>query len=211
MKRLLQSKRFKRNLQKWLCMYVGAVLLLTSVVTYSKYITSLGLAEGARVTKFRVKVTSDNCTDKGICETDEYSQVSNIPYNFRIDTTELEVRTFLSVSIDVDPDFLILSVKEDDGTVIYDSDKSFTECNDDSSCNYEIKDYRAYKFKDIDKKLNRIRLDRIVKASDNIVREYTITVKYNKNEYLNNAGSSMKNKIVKIGYSAIQDRERSEP
>lgn len=211
MKRLLQSKRFKRNLQKWLCMYVGAVLLLTSVVTYSKYITSLGVVDGARVTRFRVKITSDNCTDKGVCDTDNYSQVSDIPYKFKIDTSELEVRTFLSVSIDVDPDFLILSVKENDGIEIYNSEPSFTECNDDSSCNYKISDYRAYKFKDISKSLNRIRLDRIVEASDNSIREYTITVKYNKNEYLNVAGNLTKKKIVKIGYSAIQDKERSEP
>ena len=41
MKGLLHSKRFKENLYRWLFMYVGVIALLTTVITYSKYVTQL--------------------------------------------------------------------------------------------------------------------------------------------------------------------------
>ena len=56
MKGLLQSKIFRKNLKKWLCMYVGALLLLTTVVTYSKYISKYNVDDDARITKFDVTV-----------------------------------------------------------------------------------------------------------------------------------------------------------
>ena len=39
--KLLHSKLFRQNLFKWIFMYIAALGLLTSVITYSKYITAL--------------------------------------------------------------------------------------------------------------------------------------------------------------------------
>lgn len=72
MKGLLHSKRFKTNLRKWLFMYVGVMVLLTSVITYSKYIASLQIGEdSARTSKFVFEIEPTNCpaTEENICNT----------------------------------------------------------------------------------------------------------------------------------------------
>ena len=70
MKGLLQSKRFKKNLGKWVFMYVICMGIFTTVITYSKYISNmLDDDDSARVSKFNVglKYCKDAlCEEEGI-------------------------------------------------------------------------------------------------------------------------------------------------
>lgn len=66
---LLHSKTFRQNLSRWVFMYIAIICLLTSVITYSKYISSLGAKDEARASKFNVLIeplpVDSECTSTG--------------------------------------------------------------------------------------------------------------------------------------------------
>lgn len=109
MKGLLHSKVFKANLRKWLCMYVGVMLLLTSVVTYSKYISQMNHDDSSRVTKFNVEINKTNksfknCKDENgqdICPTEAVRPTSEMLFYFTVSTEEVEVRADISITVQV--------------------------------------------------------------------------------------------------------------
>jgi len=107
MKGLLHSKRFKQNLAKWLFMYVGVMMLLTTVITYSKYISSFGVSDEARSTKFSVKIKpDDNITCDGVtCNLGSTRPTSLIEYGFTINVEEVEVTSDLYITITLDDSF----------------------------------------------------------------------------------------------------------
>lgn len=116
MKGLLHSKRFRTNLYKWLCAYVGVMLLLTTVITYSKYISKfLGETEAPRTAKFDVEIKPLTCLDEKTgktCNQDSYWSTLPIAYYFYVDTSELEVSTKLKVTLDVNENFEVESIEE---------------------------------------------------------------------------------------------------
>ena len=135
MKGLLQSKIFRKNLKKWLCMYVGALLLLTTVVTYSKYISKYNVDDDARITKFDVTVKNienENLTctgeiDKLDCTTkDTYRPTTKIPYEFVV-TPNFEVNTLLATTIYVPASFNIERLEEIDGDPLYDEKENIKD------------------------------------------------------------------------------------
>lgn len=172
---LLHSKRFRKNLSKWLCMYVGAILLLTTVITYSKYISSFGFGDKARVTKFDVEVI--NVTTNVEADANNVNNVNidtgvlvpgkEITYDFNIDY-EFEVKTEFVLVIDVDSNFEVLSILEDD---------------------IEIKNGN-----------NRIQKSETIEAGlGKKTRKYSVKVKYKEN------GAILGNtEIVKVYYKAQQ-------
>ena len=132
MKGLLQSKIFRKNLKKWLCMYVGALLLLTTVVTYSKYISKFNLDDESRVTIFNVSITNrDNnlsCEDipdnSGLNETKrnctaniESRPTEKMTYEFTV-TPDFEVKTTLVTTVYIPANFKIesLDILKEDNT-----------------------------------------------------------------------------------------------
>lgn len=113
MKGLLHSKRFKKNLAKWLFMYVGVMLILTSVITYSRYISSWLQADEARITKFNVKIDKLICTDYEDEERCSKNRpTASIPYYVKLDTKELETNALLVLTFDVDSRFEIIKIDE---------------------------------------------------------------------------------------------------
>ncbi len=104
MKGLLHSKKFRKNLYKWLCMYVGVLMLFTSVVTYSKYVSSISGTSEARVAKFKLEVVPEGCdiaedTDKS-CVIDEWRPTEAKTFVVNINAS-FEVLTNLSLSYTV--------------------------------------------------------------------------------------------------------------
>lgn len=97
MKWLLHSKLFKENLKKWLFMYIAVMCLLTSVITYSKYISNFqGSGDSVRSAKFNVQINSSNdgCTsqdDKIVCSLESKRPTQKIDFLVNLDATELEV------------------------------------------------------------------------------------------------------------------------
>lgn len=125
MKGLLHSKRFKEKLYRWLFMYVGVIGLLTTVITYSKYVTQFTSEEkSARSAKFEADIVytdslGNGCDEKVTgCTTGVYRPTSQIKYYFRL-TADFEVLAdlYLTVRIarktdNITPeDFKIVSIR----------------------------------------------------------------------------------------------------
>ena len=112
MKGLLQSKKFRKNLGKWLFMYVGVMLLLTSVVTYSKYISSLQGSGKAATARFELTVkcsdnNGQNCGSSPLYRVDETTGPLILNYKFTVDPSKLDVKSNLKLLIFVDKSFII--------------------------------------------------------------------------------------------------------
>lgn len=211
MKGLLQSKIFRKNLRKWLCMYVGALLLLTTVVTYSKYISKYNVDEDARITKFDVTVKNienENLTctgeiDKLDCTTkDTYRPTTKIPYEFVV-TPNFEVNTLLATTIYVPASFNIETLEEINGKVLYDEKENI---KDSSITINKLKD-KNEKGEEVDTATiititKKIDTDDIINS--NIPRTYKITIKYNYDEETYLTADKENLSVIKIGYSATQ-------
>jgi len=217
MKRLLQSKRFRKNLYKWLMMYASVILMFATVVTYSKYITNLvGEEEVSRITKFDVNVEaicnsiSEGTTENengeeesvDICTTIHENPLENIDYYFKVDTSELEVATLLVLNVKVHPDFEIQSFEEvekveegfkvkesQEGTVVLCQNKGKDNIGNSEESICELST-----------------LTRTIQAAEGTINYYKISVKYNYGDLAESSDSLTKEykEIVKVGYSATQ-------
>lgn len=118
MKSLLQSKRFRKNLYRWLGMYIGVILLFASVITYSKYMIGFSGKDNARVAKFNIDVNyneTSGCkpgTTETTCLVGKYRPTSKIPYYFTVNTKKIEVRTLFALTINVDSNFEIIELAQ---------------------------------------------------------------------------------------------------
>lgn len=200
MKGLLHSKRFRKNLKKWLFMYVGTLLLFTTVVTYSKYISSFGVSDEARVTKFNVvasPLNNTNCSgedENKTCITDNYRPTSEIPYDFTV-KSELEVKTILALTINVDTNFNILKIEEvvgDTTTPIYKKDEEV------SNSNYTVSTESV--------EAGVITITRNIEASSTEEKIYRVTVKYKYDEKTYSSDKVKNINVVRIDYSATQSK-----
>ncbi len=121
MNRLLHSRVFKKNLAKWIFMYIVTLAFFTSVVTYSKYFSSLASNDNARPAKFNIKIDylgenleDIDCKASEVCLTSNkvYAPGDIINYYFKVDTKELEVKTIVNVTVNLkDVNFKIVDVK----------------------------------------------------------------------------------------------------
>lgn len=198
MKGLLHSKRFRKNLRKWLFMYIGVMALLTTVVTYSRYITSKSSDDIARAAKFNVKITrdetiaADNCEtkydeankkDKVTCETGTFRPTSNLEYIFNVDTSEIEVNTDLYLTIDAGMDFELVEIHN-----LTDPSEIITISN--TADNNETKKKIIYK-----------KVDATTRGNT----KYKVIVKYagliTNDEYIMNEEAY---EIIKVSYAATQ-------
>lgn len=119
MKGLLQSKRFKKNIGKWLIMYGLCMGLFTTLVTYSKYISKmLSTNDGARVSKFDISLKyceNENCDNGGSNTPSDkrYAPYNEIVYYFAVDTSTLEVNAELILTARIlDNHFKLKEIKE---------------------------------------------------------------------------------------------------
>ena len=93
MRFLLHSEKFKKNLYKWIGLYILTIMLFTGVVTYSRYISSINAIDVARTAKFKVNIEP------------LYEPCKNISEDTMCDTTELEVSSDLVITIMVKDSF----------------------------------------------------------------------------------------------------------
>lgn len=189
MKKLLHSKVFRRNLFNWLLMYIAVIGLFTSVVTYSKYISSFQSDGIARVAKFDASITYDGiCSDlvePEICNIGKFRPKTNLSYYFTVDTTELEVTTIFVTRITI--------LKQFKNIKIYDITEIEKEITD---FDIEITDKEII-----------YTLTEELEISDMYKRKYKITMDY---DYENNDDDHSEehqiNGAVTVGYSAVQKK-----
>lgn len=220
MKGLLQSKRFKTNLKKWLFMYVGVMALLTSVITYSKYITSMmSVPDEATIPKFNVYTEQLECpTSDAECLNTYRPTGQRIPFYFKVNSEELETEADLILTFGILNKFELVEIDEivtsteEDGTVtttekqIYDS----TGCKNGFECLSNNTEFDTG-IEDKDLTLS-IKRDTIYSSKGEST--YKVVVKYNCKETTTENACDLKElfgvnnelnlEVVKIGYSAIQ-------
>lgn len=117
MKGLLQSKKFRKNLGKWLFMYTGVMLLLTTVITYSKYITSLQSKSDASTARFELHFNCESSNGKNCGEDTEAYEVTEdgllLTYTFTVDASKMDVKSKLKLLTFVDKSFTIENISID--------------------------------------------------------------------------------------------------
>ena len=119
MRYLLHSKQFKKNLCKWIGLYILTIMLFTGVVTYSKYISSMKAIDEARAAKFNVTIEPlyepcKNIDEDTMCDLGEIRPQDTLEYEFYVDTRELEVSADLVITIMVKDSFTNLRLYNTD-------------------------------------------------------------------------------------------------
>lgn len=180
---LMQSERSRKNLYKWLGMYIAVLLLFTTVVTYSKYITKLSSSDDARVASFNMDIDYQNVNgckagNNEECLVGKYRPTSEIPYYFTVDTSGLEVRTFFVLSVNVPYPYEIVRITRlEDKKVV-----TPTEGNSEE--------------------LNRINLSEVVEASKGKKLSYELVIRYNGGKIVEDEdGNSYYDENAEIGAS----------
>ncbi len=187
MSNLLHSKTFRGNLTKWVILYILALLIVTGVVTYSKYISSMTSTDAARQASFKVKIDKgDICstTSPDLCNLTSYKPYDQLEYKFSINTEKVEVLTELIVNITVNSDFEVISLN--DVTIPQNNNKFETTMSDNVELSFEN---------------NLFTLMGEVGPGKNNVKNYILKLRFKNSSY--KVGYDY-DKIVNVGYSAIQ-------
>lgn len=204
MKNLFSNVNFRRNLYRWIGMYVGVMLLFTTIVTYSKYIAHLTNEASSRVAKFDVGIEYlgiDGCKagkDEAICQTGLYRPMSEIPYHFRVNTA-FEVRVFFVLTMHIAEDFEVVAL--------------YSKSEGDDT--YQPVDFNKTA-------TNEIRLEKTTAPNEDSNTEYMVVVKYkgenlafyNQEEgntpyYRYEEKKAVSQKVVTVDYSAVQIKGES--
>lgn len=193
MKRLLQSKHFKKNLGKWLSMYVLCMGLFTAVITYSKYISNIfSTDESARVSQFGVHLVycSDaTCQNTSVdsSEVKKYRPYENMEYYFAIDSSELEVSAEVVLTAHVDRHFKIVKIEK-----ITDNDSQGTNTISENDSNK-----KTLSFTDE------------LEAANTELSKYKVTVAYDSNvvDYNKESCNTQLTKDCKVVNGIIKDKQ----
>ncbi len=208
MSNVLHNKMFKANLIRWFVLYIGVISVFTTVVTYSKYITTLPAENTARTAKFNVKITNDKiCSSLStMCNLDKYKPYDEIEYYFTVDTTDVEVLADLVLKISVDKEFRIISF-----TYLGDTDYTISMPEygtvPDSLTEQALPDEFMLNYINNSESddNNVITLIGTTGAYKGKIQTYKLKLKFMKDAYDSSYSSNHDyEKIVKIGYSANQ-------
>lgn len=206
MKGLLHSKKFKKNLYKWLFMYICVMLLFTSVVTYSKYISTFLSTSTARVAKFKVGIEGENCTNEentSKCDIGIKRPTGEITYTFVV-KPELEVKTNVYMSILLNTNFKLIKLekinldgtKEEVSTTNGGLD-TLTSAVDSSTTNFNTYSWCLFGG---DSKTS-CQTNSLDGEED---KKYQVTIKYIANNADYTSVNDKTYDILRVGFSAIQ-------
>lgn len=193
MKWLLYSKKFKANLCKWIFMYIGVMCCLTSVITYSRYISNLQSETQAQVAKFNVSINYMNtCSDVNPTESCNYGVIrptaNKSDFYFSVDTSELEVSTTVYTYVYIKRAYA-KSFK------LYETDSTFTqnkqELTETTRTSNNLYDY--FKITDV------------VNAGNGKIKYYHVVLEYDKNNDPYFQAKTPYKNILYVDYSAIQN------
>lgn len=199
MKNLFSNVNFRKNLYRWLGMYIGVMLLFTTIVTYSKYIAHFTNEASSRVAKFNIDVNYlglEGCQagkNEALCQTGLYRPMSEISYYFDV-ATDFEVRVFFVLTIHIAEDFEMVGLYSRNSTENEWQEVNFTKTA-----------------------TNEIRLEKTTQANEKQNVQYKIVVKYkgenlsfyNQEEghtpyYRYEEKKAVSQKIATVDYSAVQ-------
>jgi hypothetical protein len=200
---------FKTNLIRWFVLYIGVISLFTTVVTYSKYITTLPVNDEARTAKFDLNITNDKiCSSlSNLCGLEQYKPYDEIEYYFTVDTTNLEVLSDLVLKISVNKEFRIISF-----TYLGETDYSISIPEygivPDSLSDISLPDNFKFTYTNnssVEDNNNVITLVGTSGSYKSKIQSYKVKLKFMKDPYDSTYSSAHEyEKIVKIGYSINQ-------
>lgn len=198
MKNLFHSKLFKRRLVKWIFMYCSVMVLLTMVVTYSRYMTSHAVGDSVRSAKFKIDIQNVLCSEmapsiqKNMSCFDAKKDYTNeeglrpspkVTFYFKMNTSELEVSSKIVTFITLNDEQKVFSNYQ-----LYD----VTEVNSPVSVQLNNEEFPTLKF------VQNVGLsDPVKEHTYMLVMDYD----YNKAGYENDY---IKENLISIGYSATQ-------
>ena len=183
--KVLHSKLFRKNLKKWLLMYIIVIGFLTTIITYSKYISSIKSQDSARVAKFNVDIKNLSCSNTD-CNTGEKRPTEKIEYDFEV-TTDLEVKTNV---------FLTAYISNKFNYEIY--DVTTTKEKVDTTSEKEIEGKLAGEVAKVST------WNITIPAGSKITKKYKIIVNYKSESDSYKEIKDTPYNIVRIDYSAIQ-------
>lgn len=124
MMKILKTKSFLNNLGKWICMYVGTLLLFATIVTYSKYISKFdGSSDNNKTARFELTLSDNQNENNSNGKTYNISENPVLTYSFKVDASKMDVKSKLKLWLFVDNSFEVTS-------------DAYTKCTqtDDSKC-----------------------------------------------------------------------------
>ena len=161
---LLHIKRFRQNMFKLFAIYLVVILSTTSVITYSRYITSMESESSTRPAKFNIDISQGQVcvADSTInCGLDNYKPYDKLDYPLSVATTHLEVTTLVVITIDINTDYTFDSIYE----VV---DDVATPIDISSNADYTI-----------DSVNNTIKIIRTISAGNGDSKNYKVRLSYN--------------------------------
>lgn len=192
---LLHSPTFRSNLIRWIILYIGVLCLITTVVTYSKYISTASGENHARTAKFKIDVeVGDICstTSPDLCNLTSYKPYDTLEYNLKVDASEMEVTTDIVVNIYIDSEFKVIS--------LYDVSTDELVTFNDASQTIVMQDGQELKYFN-----NKITITGEASLTNQFLKNYKLNVKYiDEATYVNYVTEHSYPEFVKIEYSAIQ-------
>lgn len=206
MNKLLHNKTFRDNLKKWLGLYICTLLVITTVVTYSRYISKMTGKDDARVAKFAISIddkkicsslTSDNCIDD-IATEFEFKPYDDLDYYFTVNTNDLEVKTYVVLDIKADSHFDVESITDVTGN---DSKSSLDIVNTNATFD-DGKTSLSY-----DSTNNFYSLTTDVGPGTDLLtsKTYKVRLKLKDDFYNDNSRTYKQNEAVYVGFSATQE------
>ncbi len=195
MRNLLNNRKFKNNLAKWLCMYVGVLMMLTTVITYSKYMTELNFSDNARVTKFDVEVFRSSAngsrTNAEYKLKDSYRPTETIEYYFTV-KADVEVNTKISIYVSAPSVFDFMVYDAQNNIVGKSIDNSGTETGASSETETQSNE----------EELTRQWIELEIPAGQNSITTYKVILNYNGK--IEDVHEHANYNIVNMSYTAEQ-------
>lgn len=110
MMKMLKTQSFLNNLGKWICMYVGTLLLFATIVTYSKYISKFdGTSDNNKTARFELTVSDIQNESNSNGKTYNILENPVLTYSFKVDASKMDVRSKLKLWLFVDNSFEVIS------------------------------------------------------------------------------------------------------
>lgn len=182
MKGLLQSSRFKKNLLKWIFMYIVVMGSLFAVITYSKYISNMQSRDRGKVASFDASITyGDVCQNveaNTLCNVGYFRPTSDINIYFNIDNRKIETSALFVTNIELVGDLVLKEIwnQTDNKKLILGTDYTISN--------------------------NKITITESLKSTEMYSRDYKLVVNYNIEKDPTYIGNH--NIKVMVGYSATQ-------
>lgn len=186
MKKLLQSKKFKQNLSKWIISYLIVIGMFATVVTYSKYISSMNSRDRAKAATFDAHISyvglCQNNNEYSSCEYDSIRPTEKVNINFKIDPTPMEVSNFFITYIYVDNNFKVDNLYLNGSNTPLQKNVDYTVSGS-----------------------NVIKIEETLNPSNIMAKDYKLVLSYDYEKYDKNFDQKFsKDGIVRIAWSAIQ-------